>query len=954
MNAAQRVKPVRSALRIASIYAIFGSLWILFSDLALLRAVGTNTELLASLQSVKGAFFILVTTFLLYLLVVRAIRNEASVEQALHASERSFREVFDGVSDPIFLHDPDTGAILDVNRAAVALYGYTREEFSHLDVGKLSVDIEPYTLAGAQQWFKRARAGEHLTFEWQGKHRDGRVFWLEITMTRALIDAQPRLLATAREIDERKRVEIALRRNQDNLNRAQQVAHLGSWFLDVLGNRLEWSDETYRIFGVEKGATLTLETFMSAVHPDDHERVMSAWCAALAGQPYDLEHRIVVDGQIKWVKERAEVRFDSKGAPIEAVGTVQEITERRKLEDAQRQLLKRLDTVANASPVLIWSVGLDKGGDWFNRRWLAFTGRSMEQELGEGWLENVHPDDQARVKASFGQAFDQRATFSMEYRLRRADGEYRWLMDRGMPRNDADGVFLGFIGSCLDITAERRAQQALRESEERLRLALEAAQQGLYDRNLPGDRVTVSPEYALMLGYDPATFVETPADWLARLHPDDRARVTQLYEQYLSGEVSEYRTEFRLATEDGEWKWILSVGAITERASDGSPVRMVGTHTDIDALKRAEAEIELFRFVIENAGQEIYLISLDGKIRYANRAAATSLGYSVAEMQTLHIGDLDPSAPPIFAAHVQALRCGDEPAFETVHVTKQGQEVPKEIKAFYLRMNNDEFVCSFAQDITERKVAEDALKSLNSALEQRVTERTRALEAANAELESFSYSVSHDLKAPLRGIDGYSQILLEDYAERLDEEGQQFLLNIRRGVSQMHELIEDMLAYSRMERRAVESRSIDLKALTDMVVSTCLEAESKRSAAVRVRFETLTVQVDCDGLALVLRNLIENALKFACSKPDGVVEIDAQLDARRLLISVRDNGIGFDMKYHDRIFDIFQRLHRVEDYPGTGIGLALVKKAVNRMGGRVWAESAPEQGATFFVELPQP
>ncbi len=945
--------PGRSALRVASIYAVFGILWILFSDLALLWMVGGDADLLASLQSVKGAFFILVTSALLFLLVERAIRSEAAIEQALRTSERSFREVFDGVSDPIFLHDADTGAILDVNRAAIELYGYSREEFRGLDVGQLSTNVAPYTLAEAQKWVHRAREGENLTFEWQGQHRDGRAFWLEVTMTRAMIDGRSRVLVTTRTIDQRKRVEIALRRNQDNLNRAQQVAHLGSWFLDVRGNRLEWSDETYRIFGVAKETELSLESFMTAVHPEDRDRVMSAWCAALAGQPYDLEHRIVVDGNTKWVKERAEIRFDDKGAPIEGVGTVQDITERRALEDAQRQLLKHLDTVANASPVLFWSVGLDKGCDWFNRRWLEFTGRDLEQELGFGWLDGVHPDDREGVRASFEQAFERRETFSMEYRLRRADGEYRWLMDRGMPRNDADGFFVGYLGSCLDITAERFAQQAVRESEERLRLALQAAGQGLFDIDLSSGRVTVSPEYASMLGYDPDTFVETVEGWMSRLHPDDRERVVGLYDRYMKGEAEEYRTEFRLATRQGEWKWMLSVGAMTEHSPDGVPLRMVGTHTDIDALKNAQAEIARFRFVIENAGQEIFLVSPEGRIRYANRAAAASLGYTLEEMLTLDIGAIDPEAPPIFAAHFQTLKSGDVPSFEVVHIRKDGSRVPKEVKAVYLKMDDEEFVCGFAQDITQRKAAENALISLNAELEQRVAERTRELETANKELESFSYSVSHDLKAPLRGIDGYSQILLEDYGDRLEGEGKQFLQNIRRGVSQMHELIEDMLAYSRMERRAVEARNIDLRALTEAVVALCGESGAARSTEVQVKLEPMTICADRDGVSLVLRNLIENALKFAGGRADGLVTIDARLENDSVLIWVSDNGIGFDMKYHDRIFDIFQRLHRFEDFPGTGIGLALVKKAVTRMGGRVWAESAPGQGARFFVELPQ-
>lgn len=256
-------------------------------------------------------------------------------------------------------------------------------------------------------------------------------------------------------------------------------------------------------------------------------------------------------------------------------------------------------------------------------------------------------------------------------------------------------------------------------------------------------------------------------------------------------------------------------------------------------------------------------------------------------------------------------------------------------------------------DITRQKHAEDDLRVLNAELEQRVTQRTRDLEAANRELESFSYSVSHDLKAPLRGIDGYSQLLLNEYGERFDDEGRHFIANIRSGVRQMHQLIEDMLAYSRMERRALELRPVDLAVLANAVVQGGKPRDKDGQVTVEQHVPPIEIRTDREGLTLVLRNLLENAVKFSRKDIGARVELGAREDGGRVVLWVRDNGIGFDMKYHDRIFDIFQRLHRAENYPGTGIGLALVKKAVQRMGGRVWAESTPGEGATFYLDLPR-
>lgn len=257
------------------------------------------------------------------------------------------------------------------------------------------------------------------------------------------------------------------------------------------------------------------------------------------------------------------------------------------------------------------------------------------------------------------------------------------------------------------------------------------------------------------------------------------------------------------------------------------------------------------------------------------------------------------------------------------------------------------------RDVTRRRRDEEELRTLNAELERRVAERTAALEAKNRELETFTYSVSHDLKAPLRGIDGYSRLLLDEHAGSLNEEGRQFLGRVRQASAHMGQLIDDLLTYSRLERRTLRLGSVALAKVVREQLAVYGQEIARRAVTVELRVaEELEVQADPQGLAMVVRNLMDNSFKFTRERIEPRIEIGAHLREDGVILAwVRDNGVGFDGRYAERMFEIFQRLHRAEDYPGTGVGLAIVRKAMERMGGRVWSEGAEGRGATVHLEF---
>jgi PAS domain S-box-containing protein len=279
-------------------------------------------------------------------------------------------------------------------------------------------------------------------------------------------------------------------------------------------------------------------------------------------------------------------------------------TRRVGVERALRESEERFRLMADTAPVLVWRADTHNFCDFVNRPWLEFTGRTMEQELGNGWSEGIWPEDLDRSLRTCMSAFDARQPFRMEFRLRRADGAYRWVLDTGVPRYAPDGSFAGYIGSCLDITDRKESEDALRESQQRYTVATAAGAVGVWDWNLETSEVYVDPTLKSILGFEDAEITNRAEDWGSRVHPQDVEKVTAQAQACIDGSIDEYEVEHRMTHKDGSARWFLSRGSLIRRA-DGTAHRMVGTKVDITERKRAEEAIREKEAVLKVNDQEI-------------------------------------------------------------------------------------------------------------------------------------------------------------------------------------------------------------------------------------------------------------------------------------------------------------------------------------------------------------
>jgi len=403
---------------------------------------------------------------------------------------------------------------------------------------------------------------------------------------------------------------------------------------------------------------------------------------------------------------------------------------------------------------------------------------------------------------------------------------------------------------------------------------------------------------------------------------------------------------------DGRRANILSRWAL-RRDLDGKPEAILESNRDITQRKQEESK---FRNLLESAPDAIVIVNGAGRIEIVNAQTENLFGYSRKEILGQPVETLIPSRfrdqhAGNRRAYTQSPRARAMGAgLELYGVRKDGVEFPVEISLSPLDTEEGTLILSAIRDVSEQRRNAEEIRKLNSELQHRLAQ----LSTANEELESFSYSVSHDLRAPLRHIDGFARILRDEYSANLSADGKHYLERVLKAANNMGRLVDDLLNLARIGRKAMARQKVNLGDLVRQVIADLPPEPGERE--IEWRIERLP-EIECDpGLAkLALSNLLANAAKFTRTRKPAVIEVGTRVVNGRDAIFVRDNGVGFDPKYSDKLFGVFQRLHRQDEFEGTGVGLATVRRIIRRHGGEVWAESEPGRGATFTFTLePQP
>lgn len=670
------------------------------------------------------------------------------------------------------------------------------------------------------------------------------------------------------------------------------------------------------------------------------------------------------DKSIRWAEAKITPTLNKEGKLIRIDGSVNDITSKKQSEIALHESQEQIKTIFNASLDAV--VIIDEQGKitkWDTKAEKLFgwkEGEVMGTELTENIIPHQHREAHRRgmaqfVKTGVEPVLDK--TFEIRA-LKKNNEEFDISLSISPSQNNGKYQFISFI---RDITSRKKAEEALRQNELQFREFFEAAPEAIAVLDLDSGKFTDFNSNMLKLcKYSrEELFQKTPVDLSPELQPDGSNSASKSM-KIIAGAVAGEKPIFEWTHCDAHGNHIPCEVRLIKLSVPGrnllraSIIDITEKKKALEALSKSEADM---RAIFDNTDIGYLLIDASFKICSYNKQVQKFAKISLH--RSFETGD---SLLEFFEEGEQRNKCteklqrvikGESISYESNLQDRDGSALIYAVSMFPVLNKHNEVmgIAMSVVDITGQKKVEQEIKMLNESLEEKVKERTSELEAANKEMESFSYSVSHDLRGPLRIINGFAKLLLRKYADKLDKDGRENLEIIMSNTKNMGQLIDDLLDLSRTGRAELKKNILDMNEMVKTIIE---EVKSVDHNAAEVRLLDLKpASADPALLKQVWVNLISNAAKYSRKKEKPVIEIGTIGENGHLIYYVKDNGAGFDMEYYDKLFGVFQRLHKVTEYEGTGVGLALTQRIINRHGGKIWAESKVNEGATFYFTLPK-
>lgn len=904
------------------------------------------------------------------------IAERKLVDDALLKSEEKYRTLIQKIRAAVIVHGADT-KILTSNSMAQELLGLTEDQLS----GKSAIDpdwcflLEDGTAMPLEKYpvYQVLATRKPLRNFVTGIHcpNKGNDVW-------ALVNADPVLnieneiihvIVTFIDITERKKSEEALNRSEERFRRLAENA------LDVI-YRMSLPDGIYeyvspaalQVFGYSPEECYNNPMLIKqAIHPDWQKYFEEEWKKLLNNKmPPTYEYQFIhKSGEVRWFNQRNILLRDDSGCPIAIEGIVTDITERKLAEEALRESQWRYREIFDNVLDSLFLLEVTDDGHFrnleMNPALVKSSGIKIEQMLGKLIEETVPEEVASIVNAKYRRCVEAGHPIEEEVELELPSGKHIYHSTL-IPAHDESGRVSRIIGISRDITDRRQAEFEIKAanknlSEER-KMFVDGPVVVFKWKNEEGWPVEyVSPNVENVFGYTAEELTSGKIPYADIILKEDIERIGMEVTSYSDGGAENFvHKPYRIIRKDGRIIWIDDYTTILRDENQKI------THYQgyvIDITERIQAEQALresevkFSTVFQLSPVALSIRSIKDQIFIdANESFLQNIGYTRDELIGQPVSKIDLWVDSERRENFRRLMAehGKVENYEIEFQRKKGKHGYGLVSATSITINGEPCVLSQITIISDRKAMEEEIRKLNQELEKRVLERTEQLETANKELESFAYSVSHDLRAPLRGIDGFSQALLEDYEDKLDAQAKNYLHRVRAAAQHMAQLIDDLLNLSRLNRDEIHIQSVNLSKAAHEVAYDLQVTQPEREVEFIIQ-EGIKVLGDNRLLRIVMENLMGNAWKYTSKHETSKIEFGMQQQEQQQVYFIRDDGAGFDMIYSQKLFGAFQRLHATSDFAGTGIGLATVQRILQRHGGTVWAEGEVEKGATFFFTI---